>query len=521
MVLGARLQTARTALRLKQKKSAVPAQKNTFRTLVRSFAKTSFGRAVGVEAGMTYPQFQKRVPLHSYADLAPHIEKMKRGAADVLWPGQCAFYAVTPGTTDGPPKSLPVTWAMLAHFQQATRDALLYYCARTGHTKVFHGRHLLLGGSQPLSLIPGSDKFAAYEGDLSSLIALNLPKWFERHLYEPGAEIAELTDWSEKLAAIVERTRQADISLVAGLPSWLLAFAETMRPGGSAGPSRAPALQQTIWPHLEVLVHGGVPVGPFQGELRRAYGPAVHFHEIYPASEGFIAAQDATPGEGLRLMADTGLFYEFLPMKYFDEGRLGPLGAYALPLEGVKANEDYALILTTPGGLCRYVVGDVVRFISTVPPRLIYAGRTGLQLNAFGERVIEKELTDALLAVCSGHGWIITNFHVAPMFIDSLTGNNRGRHEWWIELRPGSDDNPTGPTLALQLDAELKVRNADYELKRRSNHIEPPIARLVMPGVFEHWMRHHGKWGGQSKLPRCRSDRVIADELMQIARFNE
>ena len=135
--------------------------------------------------------------------------------------------------------------------------------------------------------------------------------------------------------------------------------------------------------------------------------------------------------------------------------------------------------------------------------------------------MIEKELTDSLLAVCSPNGWSITNFHVAPMYIDSLTGQNRGRHEWWIELRPGSVQNPTGPTLALQLDAELKVRNSDYDVKRRSNILEAPIARLVMPGVFEHWMRHHGKWGGQSKLPRCRSDREIADELMQLARFNE
>lgn len=521
MVLGARLQTARTALRLRQKKTAVPAQQRTFRRLLRSFAKTAFGRKVGVEAGLTYAQFQRRVPLHTHADLAPYIDQMKRGAADVLWPGQCPFYAVTPGTTDGPVKSLPVTWDLLEHFRCATRDALLYYCARTGSTKVFHGRHLLLGGSNALALIPEAAPFTAYEGDLSSLIALNLPKWVEHHLYEPGADIEQLNDWSKKLDAIVARTRRLDISLIAGLPSWLLTLAEALRPGGSAGPSRAPSLQQTIWPNLECLVHSGVPLGPFQGELRRAYGASVHFHEIYPASEGFIAAQDATPVEGLRLMADAGLFFEFLPMKYFDEDRLGNLGPSAVPLEGVKANEDYALVLTTPGGLCRYVTGDMVRFVSTEPPRLIYTGRTGLQLNAFGERVIEKELTDALLAVCSPNGWSITNFHVAPMFTDSLTGNNRGRHEWWIELRPGSVQNPTGPTLALQLDAELKVRNADYEVKRRSNNIEAPIARLVMPGVFEHWMRHHGKWGGQNKLPRCRSDRAIADELMQLARFND
>ena len=521
LVLGARLSTVRTALRLRQKNSAVPAQQRAYRGLVKLFARTSFGRAAGLTGGMPYASFQKRVPLHTYEQLAPYIEQMKRGAADVLWPGQCPFYAVSSGTTAGPQKYIPVTFEMLEHFRRAGLDSLLYYCVRTGSTKVFRGRHLFLGGTTALTPIAGSAPFNAYEGDLSGLTALNMPKWVERHLYEPGTAIAQLADWPKKITAIAQRTRNLDISLVAGIPSWLLILAESLRPGGSAAPPRAPSLQQTIWPNLECVVHGGVPIGPFQGELRRAFGPQVNFHEVYPASEAFIAVQDATPAEGLRLLADAGVFYEFLPLKDYDEDRVGTLGAKAVPLEGVKANEDYVLLLTTPGGLCRYVIGDVVRFVSTQPARLVYVGRTALSLSAFGEHVIEKELTDSLLAVCSPNGWSITNFHVAPMFIDSLTGHNRGRHEWWIELRPGSMENPTGPILAVQLDAELKARNADYEAKRRGGGLEAPLVRLVMPGVFEHWMRHHGKWGGQSKMPRCRSDRVIADVLMQLARFND
>jgi hypothetical protein len=512
---------ARTAWRLRAKNSAGPAQKRAFRSLIRQFAKTSFGRAAAISRGMTYASFQKRVPLHTYEQLAPYIEQMKRGAADVLWPGQCAFYAVSSGTTAGPTKYIPVTFEMLAHFRRAGLDSLLFYCVRTGSTKVFRGRHLFLGGSTALTLIPGSAPFDAYEGDLSGLTALNMPKWVEQHLYEPGAEIAQMDNWPEKIAAIAERTRSLDISLVAGIPSWLLILAEALRPGGSGSASRAPSLQQSVWPNLECIVHGGVPIGPFQGELRRAFGPGVNFHEVYPASEAFIAVQDATPVEGLRLLADAGVFYEFLPLKDYDEHRISSLGAKALPLVDVEPNEDYVLLLTTPAGLCRYVIGDIVRFISTKPARLVYVGRTALQLSAFGEHVIEKELTDSLLAVCSPSGWSITNFHVAPMFVESNTGFNRGRHEWWIELRPGSMENPTGPILATQLDAELKARNADYEAKRRGVGLEAPVVRLVMPGVFEHWMRHHGKWGGQNKMPRCRSDRTIADELMQIARFNE
>ncbi|MEO6873996.1 MAG: GH3 auxin-responsive promoter family protein [Opitutaceae bacterium] len=520
LLLGVRVQRALMALELRQKKSAMPAQHRVFRKLIGRFAQTSFGQPLGLKAGMTYQSFRARVPLQTYEQLSPFIERMKQGEADVLWPGTCSFYAVTSGTTGGPTKWIPVTFEMLAHFRRAGRDSLLYYCVRTGSSQVFRGRHLFLGGSTALTLIPGTAPFTAYEGDLSGLTALNRPGWVEQHLYEPGTEIAQMGDWPQKIAAIAERTKSLNLTLVAGIPSWLLVLAEALRSGGSRAPGRQPTLQK-LWPQLECIVHSGVPVGPFQGELRKTFGATVNFHEVYLASEGFIAAQDASAPEGLRLMADAGLFYEFLPMKDFDGDRLAALGSKAVPLVDVKVNEDYALILTTPAGLCRYVIGDVVRFISTEPPRLIYVGRTALQLNAFGEHVSEKELTDALLAVCAPHGWTITNFHAAPLFADSNIGRKRGQHEWWIELRPGSVQNPTGPALAPQLDAELRARNADYATKRRGVGLEPPVVRLVMPGVFEHWMRHHGKWGGESKMPRCRSDRLIADELMQIARFNE
>ena len=167
------------------------------------------------------------------------------------------------------------------------------------------------------------------------------------------------------------------------------------------------------------------------------------------------------------------------------------------------------------------MLGDVVRFVSTEPPRLIYVGRTKLQLSAFGEHVIEKELTDSVVAVAQAHGWTIVNFHVAPLFATSLTGQTRGRHEWWIELRPGTAQTPIGTAMATELDAQLMARNDDYEAKRKGGGLDLPVVRLVMPGVFEHWMRHQGKWGGQNKMPRCRSDRAVADGLAQVARFND
>jgi hypothetical protein len=206
-------------------------------------------------------------------------------------------------------------------------------------------------------------------------------------------------------------------------------------------------------------------------------------------------------------------------MSVLEEKRIATLGNKAVPIWGVRAGVDYALVLTTPAGLARYVTGDVVRFISTEPARIVYVGRTKLQLSAFGENVTERDLTEVLLAVCRRNGWTIVNFHVAPLFASSITGRSLGRHEWWVELKPGTVLTPTGPIMAPELDMGLKHMNDDYETKRNNGGMEAPFVRLVMPGVFEQWMNHHGKWGGQNKMPRCRNDRLIADELGRALQF--
>lgn len=506
--------SAATGWRLRRSGSALHEQSKVFQRLAARLSRTSYWRAAGLEPAMHYRSFQSRLATHSYEHLAPAVDRMKRGEADVLWPGRCAHFAVSSGTTAGRTKYLPITAGMLDHFRQTGLDSLLYYAARTGRASVFRGRHLFLGGSTALTPLAEAEPLRAYAGDLSGITALNLPAWVEKHLYEPGTEIAQIADWPAKLAAIVRRTASLDITLLAGIPSWVLILAAALRSHAAHG-GRSIENVQDLWPNFECLVHGGVPLGPFRSELRAALGPTVNFHEVYPASEGFIAAQDADAGHGLRLMTNAGIFYEFIPMTGFDDTRLEQLGPLALPLTDVKVGVDYALVMTTPGGLARYIIGDIVRFVSTEPPRLIYVGRTKLQLSAFGEHVIEKEVTDALLAVCQRHGNTIANFHVAPIFADSRTGQKRGCHEWWIELHAGFTPAPT--QLALELDVELQRLNDDYEAKRRGGGLEPPVVHLVPRGTFEQWQRRQGKWGGQHKMPRCRSDREIADALAQPA----
>ena len=520
VALGAGFLSTRTSRRLRVRGWALAAQKRHAAALRQALSLTSYGKANGIEAAISDKTWRERVPLRTYEALAPEIERMKRGESDVLWPGRCNFFTLTPGTTSGVPKFLPVTNSLLDHFQRCGRDSLLYYAARAG-TRFLRGKHLFLSGVTTFTAVTEAEEHLAFAGDLSGIGALNLSAWAEKLFYEPGVEIAQMTDWPAKIEAIARRCVDRDIRMLSGIPSWLLVLAAAVFEEHARRHGKKARSLRDIWPGFECLVHGGVPIGPFANELRAICGQGVNFHEVYPASEGFIAAQDAEPEAGLRLMADAGIHYEFLPLADFDESRLVQLGPRAVPLEGVRPGIDYVLIMTTPAGLARYVIGDVVRFVSLEPARLVYAGRTRLQLSAFGEHLIEKDLTDALTAVCSRHRWQVVNFHVAPIFISDLTGQKRGSHEWWIELRPGSEVTPTGPILAPLLDAELQRLNDDYETRRKGGVLLPPTVRLVMPGVFEQWQRAGGKWGGQNKMTRCRGDRQIADELARFAPFHD
>lgn len=515
---GLSLKTAAAEWKLRQKTGATAGQDRAFRQLTRQLAAASYWKQAGVEAGMPYATFQKRVPVQCYEEIEPAIERMKSGEPDVLHAGRCTLFVTSSGTTTGQPKYLPLTSGMLAHFHHAWLDTLLYYAVRVKHAAVFRGRHLHCGGSSALVPLPSAKSHPAHATGLAGASELSFTGWVQKHLYEPGAAIAQMTEWPAKLQATAQRTAASEVTLLAGIPMWALNVANAVRAHRANGSSVPPNLQ-AVWPKLECYVHRGVPIGPFYDELRATLGPKVKFHEVFLAPEGLIAAQDGEPSAGLRIMADAGLFFEFVPLADFSEARLDQLGARAVPLSGVKSGINYVLLVTTPGGLARYVVGDVVRFTSTQPPRMLYVGRTKLRLHAFGEAVIERELTDALVAVCQRRGWTIVNFHVAPLFASTPTSQPRGRHEWWVELKPGTVATPTGPQMAVELDAELIRQNPEYAVRRKSGIMDAPFVRLVMPGVFEHWLQYHSRWGGEHKMPRCRSDRLVADELAQITNF--
>jgi len=275
-----------------------------------------------------------------------------------------------------------------------------------------------------------------------------------------------------------------------------------------------------VWPILECCLHTGAPLGLFAEALHKAFGPAVNFHEAYAAAEGIFAAQDDNQQPGLRLLAEAGVFYEFLPLAEYQEAKLAEASRHCRPLEKVQPGVDYVLLVTTPAGLCRYVVGDIVRFTSVAPPRLQVIGRVGAYLNAFGEQVTERELVDVMLAVCARNGWHVVNFHVAPFSHRIAAGQAVHCHEWWLELHTHTFRTPTANVLGPEFDGELAMRNHAYATRRNERIIDRPQVRLVMPGVFAQWAAQSGRTASASKMPRGRSDRLIADQLAALARFH-
>lgn len=506
------LRIARFAKQLKVTGNGLAAQKIIFHKLLSSLARSQLGQRQGLHAGMDYDSFRISQPLVEHIHYEPFVAAMVGGEADVLWPGRCQFFVDTAGTTTGTPRRLPITNEMLANYQAGLTAAVFMHALQARHAGVFLGRQLHAGASTKLTELNG-----AFSGNFDALAHLALSPWAEANLYAPDARLAQLPESNDRTAAIADQMLSRDVTLIGGKPAGVRLLADTLRTRATRGKARITTLQ-ALWPNLECYLHTGAPLGLLAQELQNLLGAGVRFQEVYAAAEGWFAVQDGKAAEGLRLLTDAGIFFEFLPMTDYDDTLPATLGRACVPLAQAQPGVDYALVITTPAGLCRYVVGDIVRFVSIEIPRIHFVGRIRLQLASFDEHVSERELNESLLEVCAGHHWVPVNFHVAPYYLRAGP-NPQGGHEWWIELRPGTVKTPTGPLLGKQLDKVLILRNPVYGQLRESLRIEPPVVRLVMPGVFEQWAGKHPTQSGGG-LPCCRPDRLIADQLTALTRFH-
>jgi hypothetical protein len=498
---------ARNARLRRAAASAAGCQHRVLRTLLRRAERTRFGREHGFDSIDSPEQFRRRVPIRDYVAYLPWVERMLQGQSDVCWPGRVKQFAKTSGTTAGD-KNIPVTREMQRANTRAALALFSYYARRgPGRLKrLMRGKLLFLGGSTALA----TTSSGALVGDLSGIATGSIRGPLADH-YEPGLEIALLDDWEEKIQRVAQRVARRDIRFVTGMPSWVkILFDRVCLLRGvdpSGGISR-------VWPNLQLLVHGGVNFAPyratFEGYFREDHG--LDYLEVYPASEGFIAIQAEADSGAMELQVDNGIYYEFVPLDQWH----GP-GAPRLGLEEVQPGVAYSVVISTNAGLWAYDIGDVVRFVSVDPPRILFAGRNKLFINAFGENVIAEQLCEAVARAAELTGASVLEFTAGPTW---PAGDKPGRHEYAVEFSAP----PAGgcEAFAARLDEKLRQLNNDYDTKRGGDlGMRPPLVRSLPPGAFYAWMKRCGKLGGQHKVPTCANDRRYLDELIDTGREME
>ena len=461
------------------------------------FAKdTEIGKKYDFASIKNYEEFRQRVPIVSYEDIQPIIERSRKGEQNIYWPRPIKWFAKSSGTTDSKSKFIPVSTDSLedCHYA-ASKDLLCMYLNNNEDAQLFTGKSLRLGGSKELYKENGT-----VFGDLSAILIDNMPFWAE-FSSTPSSKVSLMSEWETKMQAIVEETIQENVTSLAGVPSWMLVLLNKV-------------LDQTgtknlfdIWPNLEVYFHGGVSFNPYI-EQYRAILPKKEFkyYEIYNASEGFFAIQDQNYSGDLLLMLDYGIFYEFIPMDTY-----GTKDQTVIPLSEVKLNTNYALVITTNAGLWRYQIGDTIRFVSLSPHRIKVSGRTKHHINAFGEELIIENAEDALKKVCKRTAAEIVDYTAAPIF---MKGKEKGAHEWIIEFKTPPEDMSYFEEL---FDNALKSLNSDYEAKRYNNMtLNKPKIHSARSNLFYDWLKEHNKLGGQHKVPRLSNSRDYIDELLLL-----
>lgn len=475
-------------------------QEATLRRLVTAARDTEFGLTHGFGGIRSVAEYQERVPVREYRQFQPLWQRALDGAMDVAWPGRCRDWVKTSGTTSGD-KVIPVTREALASHRRGGWDALLMAAERVGARCVTGGPMLFLGGSTATRTSGAGCRV----GDLSGLAVRRLPPGISQR-YSPGAEIAAIPEWEDRLDATAALAATQDIRLVSGMPSWLVILFERVARARRAEGRPIRHLGQ-CWPNLSVLIHGGVAFAPYASVVDAWTCSPLERVEVYPASEGFVGVQTERSG-GLTLMLDYGIFYEFVPVE-----DLGSGSPRRHTVANVELNRPYAVALTTPAGLWSYLLGDTVRFTRRDPLRLVITGRTRHYVNAFGENVIVEEIERALVGACRRTEAEVVEFTVAPSY--PRAGDPRGGHEWLVEFRVP----PAEPEeFARILDETLIAVNADYRTKRTGSvGMVAPMVTSLPSGTFHRWMRATGKLGDQHKVPRATNDRAVAEALRALA----
>jgi hypothetical protein len=474
----------------------VEAQYEVFKDLITSAQYTEFGRKYCFQNLYTIDSFKEAVPIHEYDDLKSYIERTMSGEQNLVWNTPITWFAKSSGTTSDKSKFIPVSDESLeeSHFQGA-KDVITLYYEFNPDSDLLTGKGLVIGGSHQVSKINEETHF----GDLSAVLMQNTPFWGQ-WLKTPELSVALLDEWENKIEKLANSTILENVTSISGVPTWTLVLIKRILE--ITGKQNL----KEVWPNLELYIHGGVSFTPYKEQFEKLIGAPIHYMDLYNASEGFFAAQNNPDEEGMLLFLQHGIFYEFLPSEEF--GKEKP---QTVDLRQVEIGKNYALVISTNGGLWRYLIGDTIQFTSLAPFKIKVSGRIKHFINAFGEEVIVDNSDKAIAVACEKSGAIVKDYTAAPIYF-SDEGN--GGHEWLIEFEKAPSDLGL---FTYELDTALKNVNSDYEAKRQKDiALKMPVVQSMKKGVFEDWLRSKGKLGGQHKVPRLSNDRKYVDEILAI-----
>ena len=474
-------------------------QDELLKKLLLSGRSTEFGNKYGFSDLQSLKQFQERVPVHSYEDIFPYIDRLMRGEQNILWPSEIKWFSKSSGTTNARSKFIPVSQEALeeCHYKGG-KDLLSIYVNNYPETKLFNGKGLAVGGSHQSNEYDATA--SSYYGDVSAVLMQNLPHWAQ-FIRTPSLETALMGNWEEKIEKLARETAHEDVTNLSGVPTWTVLLIQKI----VELEKKNNILE--VWPNLEVFFHGAVSFKPYRG-LFKSLIPSdkMNYLETYNASEGFFGIQDQKNSEELLLMLDYGIYYEFI---LSDE--IGNSNPRSISLSEVELHKNYAMVITTNAGLWRYNIGDTIRFTSLSPYRIKISGRTKHFINVFGEEVIVENAEAAISHACEATGAVIDNFTVGPIFLEE---NKKGGHEWIIEFKKKPASLSEFRNL---LDARLRQVNSDYDAKRVHDlALIAPTIHSVNEGTFYNWMKKRGKLGGQNKVPRLSSSREYVDDILQM-----
>jgi hypothetical protein len=478
------------------KNNPADAQREVLQDLVTSAQYTEFGRRYKFSELFNIRSFKQAIPIHEYNDIKPYIERIMHGEQNVLWNTPIFWFAKSSGTTSDKSKFIPISDESLedCHYK-AAKDVLTMYYQFNPDSELLTGKGLVIGGSHTISPM----NHEAQYGDLSAVLLQNSPFW-AHWLRTPELSIALMDEWEDKIEKLAKNSIKENVTSISGVPTWtLVLFKRILEITGKTNMSE-------VWPGLQLYMHGGVSFTPYKEQFQKLIGKEIHYLEMYNASEGFFAAQEIPGDDGMLLFTDHGIFMEFMPV-----GEYGKENPKTIGLDEVEKGKNYAPVISTNGGLWRYLLGDTIQFTSLVPFRIKVTGRLRHFINAFGEELIVDNTDNAIAVACEKTGAIVIDYTAAPVYFSDMAN---GAHEWLIEF----EKEPQSMALFRdELDTALKAVNSDYEAKRHKDiALRKPELHPVRKGIFREWLRSKGKLGGQHKVPRLSNERQYVEEILAL-----